>query len=196
MGWQRVPGNQPAQRPGDWNADGAHDVISRSTSDGGLRLYPGPAGRRPGAVGQIGNGWQLMPVVVASGDFDGDGPVDLVGRRGDGSPVAVSRRGVISPSSADRSWLVRHERSDRARRFQHRLAQRLAGPEGVGRVDLVARQPSGSMYLYPGNGVGRFRTPTKISICWAEFDLLILRPAPTRRHDVPEQAVGINPTRP
>jgi hypothetical protein len=42
-----------------------------------------------------------------------------------------------------------------------------------GWVDLVARQPSGSMYLYPGNGVGRFRTPTKIGTGWAEFDLLI-----------------------
>ena len=53
---------------------------------------------------------------------------------------------------------------------------RIIGARDVDRygwVDLVARQPSGSMYLYPGNGAGRFRTPTKIGTGWAEFDLLI-----------------------
>ena len=51
--------------PGDWNADGAHDVIARCTSDGGLWLYPCQPGSGLARSVQIGNGWQLMPVVAS-----------------------------------------------------------------------------------------------------------------------------------
>jgi hypothetical protein len=42
--------------PGDWNGDGASDLIGRGT-DGTLRLYPGNGSGGFGTPSRIGAGW-------------------------------------------------------------------------------------------------------------------------------------------
>ena len=106
---------------------------------------PRPAGRRPGAVGP---------------DRQRLAADACVGRVAVALPGAGGGRSA-TPTQVGHGW---------------NTFDRIIGARDVDRygwVDLVARQPSGSMYLYPGNGAGRFRTPTKIGTGWAEFDLLI-----------------------
>ena len=66
--------------PGDFNGDGAADVLARETATGVLWLYRGS-----GAGGwlprvRVGAGWNAMTAVVSPGDFNGDRNPDLLAR--------------------------------------------------------------------------------------------------------------------
>jgi N-acetylmuramoyl-L-alanine amidase/FG-GAP-like repeat len=201
--------------PGDWNGDGTDDVIARTASDGSLWLYTGqPSGGITRSV-QIGNGWNVMTAIVAPSDLDGDGRVDLIGRRVDGSLWLYGGNGegrfrpptqighgwqimsvIVGPGDFDGDgrndllarkadgslWLYPGRGSGggflTARQVGHGWNQfdRILGVGDVDQdrhMDVMARQPSGSIFLYPGNGVGGFGRPTMISTGWAGFDLLI-----------------------
>ena len=81
-GWQ---GFTSIVAPGDFSGDGRPDLIAR-TSDGRLYLYRGngSGGFNPGST-QIGNGWNIFDLIIAPGDFSGDGRNDLIGRKPDGT---------------------------------------------------------------------------------------------------------------
>ena len=71
--------------PGDFSGDGRPDLIAR-TSDGRLYLYRGngSGGFNSGST-QIGSGWNIFDLIIAPGDFSGDGRNDLIGRKPDGT---------------------------------------------------------------------------------------------------------------
>ncbi len=56
---------------GDFNEDGKRDVVARDTS-GRLWLYPGDGkgGWLPRM--QVGEGWNVMTAIIATGRFDGN----------------------------------------------------------------------------------------------------------------------------
>ncbi|GAA4110019.1 hypothetical protein GCM10022415_03480 [Knoellia locipacati] len=63
---------------GDWNGDGAVDVIARVKSTGALHLYAGDGtGGFRGPV-QIGKGWNTMRIMTSVGDVTGDRVPDLI----------------------------------------------------------------------------------------------------------------------
>jgi hypothetical protein len=133
--------------PGDFNSDGDSDIIARGT-DGVLWLYPGAGNGGLLARQQIGTGWNSMSSFVAPGDFNGDTRVDLLAR-----------------DSAGALWLYPGNGSGR---FGTRIVAGASGWNamsqlaGVGTfdagstTDLVARDSSGRLWLYPGNGTGKF----------------------------------------
>jgi hypothetical protein len=70
--------------PGDFNGDGAVDVLARETATGLLWLYrgSGTGGWLPRV--RVGTGWNAMTAVVSPGDFNGDRTADLLARDGAG----------------------------------------------------------------------------------------------------------------
>jgi hypothetical protein len=127
-------------------------------------LYPGDGGGKFLRPRRIDHGWHVMNDLIGPGEFNTDWGNDLLARKAsDGSLCSTRARAAAGSRRPPSLGMAGTPSTD------HRGERRR--PDGW--VDRVARQPSGSMYLYPGNGVGRFRTPTKIGTGWAEFDLLI-----------------------
>jgi hypothetical protein len=70
--------------PGDFSGDGCFDVIARRPSTDQLELFRGNCQGGFGTVSIIGTGWNQFTAIIAPGDWDNDGCVDLVGRMPDG----------------------------------------------------------------------------------------------------------------
>lgn len=66
--------------PGDFDGDGNPDVLGRNKTTSDLYLYRGngTGGLMSGVV--IGQRWQNFDVLFSTGDFDGDGKADVLGR--------------------------------------------------------------------------------------------------------------------
>ncbi len=157
-GWSSV---SAIVAPGDWDRDGAADLIARRTN-GELWLYPGNGSGRFGTPRPIGNGWAGMTAIVGPGDWNGDGIVDLVARRSNGE-----------------LWLYPGNGRDRFGKPRRIGAgwNSMAGIVGSGDIDgdrvldLLAWRRDGMMLLYPGNGIGGFRTTREIGTGWNAYDL-------------------------
>src|SRR6476659_6445387 len=132
----------------DFSGDGHADLIAR-TPTGVLYLHRGNgAGGFLGSRTKIGTGWQVYDHIFSPGDFSGDGHADLIARtptgvlylyRGNGAGVFLGSRTVLGTG-----WQV---------------YDRVFSPwdfTGDGHADLIARTPTGVLYLYRGNGAGVF----------------------------------------
>lgn len=63
---------------GDWDGDGAVDVLGRLASNGGLYLYPGDGSGGFRAPVKVGTGWNTMRIMTSVGDVTGDRVPDLI----------------------------------------------------------------------------------------------------------------------
>ncbi|MGJ7442415.1 SpoIID/LytB domain-containing protein [Aquipuribacter sp. MA13-6] len=150
---------------GDWDGDGAADVVARDPSTGALWLYRGNG--RGGFAGArtLGVGWGVADTLIGPGDWDGDGAADVVAR--DPSTGALwlyrgnGRGGFAGARTIGVGWGV---------------ADTLIGPgdwDGDGAVDLLMRRPAdGSLWLYRGNGTGGFAGGKQIGNGWRGMTLL------------------------
>jgi hypothetical protein len=133
--------------PGDWNADGFVDLLTRQRSDGSLYLYPGDGVGGFGSRSRVGSGWHVMTELATTGDWDGNGVVDFVARDGAGDLYLYSGSGTGGFNGRriiGRGWQI--------------FAQ-VTGPgdwNGDGRADLLAAGKDGFLWLYTGNGAGGF----------------------------------------
>ncbi len=144
---------------GDFNGDGFADVVARS-SVGYLYLYRGN-----GAGGFLGKStistssfWKTQTALISPGDFNGDGFTDLISRDstgylwlnpGNGSGGLGSK--VKIGSSGWKAFTAVLPISD----FDE-----------DGAPDLAARDSSGVLWLYPGNGTGGFKPRVKLGTGW------------------------------
>lgn len=148
---------------GDWDGDGAHDVITRDRRNGDLWLYRG--NNRSGFAGWrvIGRGWNGFSALLAPGDWNGDGFWDLIARRrSDGALMLYPGNGrggfraggtrigngwnVMTGFAASGDW------------------------DSNGTVDFIARRRDGVLFLYQGNGAGGFAgAPRVIGRGWQIF---------------------------
>ncbi len=135
----------------DWDGDGHQDIIARK--DHTIWLYPGQSVRGYSTAPrvQIGNGWSDYDIAGVA-DWDNDGSQDL----------------IVNQYSTGELWLYPGQS---VRGYSYAPWVRLGGGwtdawavvgvadhDADGSADIIARhQPTGDLYLCPGNGL---RGPT------------------------------------
>ena len=138
---------------GDWDRDGAGDVITRA-SDGTLQLYRGNnAGQLTGPTA-LGGGFAQVAGLMAAGDVTGDGLPDLLGTysgtlmvfAGTGTGISAGR--TVAARTSARAGLPTDLTP-----FDWVIPVSDIKAKGTG--DYLVRQPStGYLYLYTGTRSG------------------------------------------
>ena len=129
---------------GDFDGQGANDLVGRRASTGELFLYPG---RGDGTFGKgvlLAADWAGYDLTTGVDDFDGDGSTDLLARAGSTLyQVPGAGTSLGTPVALRGSWAgfdVLAGRGDST---------------GDGNPDLLARDSAtGITYVYPGDGQG------------------------------------------
>lgn len=160
---------------GDFNGDGKNDLLARKP-DGTLWLYPG-TGRvdssSPGYAGslKIGNfGWEVFTSLAGPGDLNGDGKNDILARKADGTLWLYRGSGTVSGSSPG------YVAALKIGSFGWEAFDEVFGPgdfNGDGKNDIIARNPDGSVWLYPGAGDGTLVPPRRIGTAWNIFNAVL-----------------------
>lgn len=145
---------------GDWDGDGAVDIVARKVSTGQLLLYSGNGlgALRGGRV--IGTGWGIVNALVAPGDWSGDGRPDLLGRTRDGKLHLYpgnGRGGFGAARVVGSGWSGMTKISA------------LGDWSGDGHVDLIAVDRAGVARIFPGAGAGRSLAPRVIGPGWEAY---------------------------
>ncbi|MFD7610907.1 trypsin-like serine protease [Streptomyces sp. NPDC059828] len=162
-GWAK---NKQFVLPGDVTGDELPDLLTVN-STGYLYLYAGKGNGGFGAPVKLGGGWSQYGMVRGHGDFTADGKPDLIARgsdgstylyKGNGKTTAFEPRvlvGKFSPSSFNALITVGDVNSD-------------------GHADLLVRDSTGKMWLYPGNGKssgGIFGARKDFGTGWQAYNL-------------------------
>ncbi len=149
---------------GDVTGDGRPDVVARAASTGVTSVYPGDRAGRLGAPVKPMRRLAGMNQLVGVGDLDGDGHPDLLGRDAATSVL------YLFPGQGRGRFGARVRVSGSWGRYDATVA---AGDlTGDRRVDVLARDRSGTLWLFPGNGRGGLRARTALPGRWGGFDLL------------------------
>ena len=147
---------------GDWN----NDVLARVASSGDLRLYAGTGRGALTAGVRIGVGWKGMNALETPGDFNGDGPLDVLARYAATGDLWLYR------GNGSGGWLPRLRVGTGWNAFITIL-----GPgdfNGDQRVDVLARERStGFLWLYPGNGRGGWYPRVRVGTGWNIFSAIV-----------------------
>lgn len=156
-GWSRFTAIVHA---GDFSADGKPDVIARDAS-GGLWLYKGDGvGGWLGSV-KIGSGWNGQNTILSPGDFNGDGFADLISR---------DSKGALWLWRGTSAGTIRTPALKVGSGWGGFTALRTAGDMNEdGYPDVLGRDGSGQLWLYPGNGSGGWKPRVKLGAGWASM---------------------------
>jgi SpoIID/LytB domain protein len=147
---------------GDFNGDGATDVVARAT-DGTLWLVKGNTQGPVLGVVQIGNGWGAFTAVFSPGDFDGDRRADVLARDALGDLW-------LYPGSGTGGFRSKVQVGNGWSSFTS-----LTSPgdfSGDGRADVLARSTDGNLWMYQGSGTGGWAGRVQVGNGWSS--LLIL----------------------
>jgi hypothetical protein len=139
---------------GDWDRDGAGDVIARG-SDGGLWLYRGNGAGQLAESTQIGSGFGGIAGLTAVGDVTGDGYPDLLGTPAGGalSVYAGTGSAISAGRTVARRTVARTGLPADLTPFDWVIPVSDIKANGTG--DYLLRQPStGYLYLYAGTRAG------------------------------------------
>ncbi|MER5963206.1 VCBS repeat-containing protein [Streptomyces sp. NPDC002057] len=137
------------------------DLVARDKK-GDLWLYQGNSAGGYDGRGRIGGGWQVYDQIAAGSDLNRDGRPDLVATDKTGALWLYKGTGVAKAPFAPRT------------RIGHgwNTYDRIAATGNIGgdpSGDLVARDRSGVLWLYLGNGDGTFAARTKIGAGWNTY---------------------------
>jgi hypothetical protein len=151
----------------DFNGDGTNDLVGRKP-DGALWFYANTGSAKLVSAQQIGTGWGIYGDIVGVGDANKDGHADMVGRQSDGAAyfyagTVLGTGGYLAPPAriGDFGWDA------------FNLLAGVHDFNGDGKNDLLARQPGGTLWFYPGTGSGGYGASTRIGdFGWEAFDAL------------------------
>jgi hypothetical protein len=135
-------------RTSDFNRDGRTDLVARD-SVGQLWLYPGngTGGFLPRRL--MASGWNAFTAIVTPGDVTGDGIGDVLAKTAAGQLR-------LYPGNGAGGFLV--SRLIGASGWNAITAMTAAGDmTGDGRLDVLARDSAGRLWLYPMVGTGTFQ---------------------------------------
>ncbi len=145
-GWKYV---RQIVTPGDVTGDYLPDLLMVDSA-GVLWTYPGKGNGSFSTRVKTGTGWGGFDALRGHGDFTGDGRTDLVARvRTTGDLYLYKGTGKAgSGSFTGRTKLATWKSTT------YNALVTVGDVSGDGKADLLARTPSGTMYLYRGTGRG------------------------------------------
>ncbi|MFJ5637271.1 FG-GAP-like repeat-containing protein [Streptomyces goshikiensis] len=147
----------------DFTGDGKKDLVGVESASGKLWLYPGNGNGTLGNRVQIGSGWNGMSNLTAA-DYNGDGKADLVTvDNSTGKLFVYPGAGSLNGSAT--------------------LGARVQIGTGWGtmrnltaidvnkdnKADLLAVDPAGALFAYPGTGTGTLGARTQIGSGWGSM---------------------------
>ncbi|WP_262063543.1 trypsin-like serine protease [Streptomyces sp. STR69] len=153
--------------PGDVTGDYLPDLISVDSS-GVLWIYPGKGNGTFSSPSRVGGGWSQYNALVGKGDFNGDGKADLIARNKSTGAVYLykgagkSGSGAFAARVKVRSWP------------SYNAFDSVGDFNGDGKADLLIRNASGSLYLYPGTGKATseiFGTAKSLGTGFQQYDI-------------------------
>ncbi|MGW4566194.1 trypsin-like serine protease [Streptomyces sp. NPDC004561] len=130
--------------PGDVTGDGYQDLLAVDSS-GNFWLYPGTGHGNFASRVKLGYGWNMYGAnVFGKGDFTGDGKLDLLAQDSSGNLWLYKGTGNPSAPLASRVKI--------GYGFHYSAYVMNGDMTGNGHSDLIARDSSGSLWLYEGTG--------------------------------------------
>lgn len=133
-------------KAGDWNRDGAGDLITRDAATGRIQLWLGHGNDAfDGPIYLTLANLNPLSQVIVPGDVTGDGYIDLMGRSGPGGAFQIYPGNGVGQ-------LQTGYRSHSALPVDRLAAAGLFDADGA--VDFFATTPDGRLWLYAGNGPG------------------------------------------
>ncbi|MGW8763486.1 FG-GAP repeat domain-containing protein [Streptomyces sp. NPDC055815] len=141
------------------------DLIALDGS-GVLWLYLGKGDGTFATRVKVGTGWQVYNKLAGGSDLDGDGRADLVATDGAGDLWFYKGTGDYTKPFGARvkvggGWQA----------YNHLAA--VGNIAGTATGDLVARDTTGVLWLYQGNGRGGFAPRVKVGAGWGAFSQLV-----------------------
>ncbi|ROQ23521.1 VCBS repeat protein [Streptomyces sp. PanSC19] len=115
---------------------------------------------------KVGTGWQIYNKIAGGSDLDGDGRPDLVATDGAGALWFYKGTGSYAKPYAPRVSLGGNWQGYNQLTAVGNIAGTAAG-------DMVARDTSGVLWLYQGNGTGGFAPRVKVGGGWGAFSQLV-----------------------
>jgi N-acetylmuramoyl-L-alanine amidase/FG-GAP-like repeat len=135
---------------GDWDRDGANDLVWRQRSTGTLYLVPGDGAGGFAEPQELATGFGKVSLLAAVGDMTGDGYPDLMGQPEGGDMT-------IYPGVGDEGLADGYDAYGDIDGTRQIGVGRLAGD---GAPDSLVQTDAG-LRVYPGNGPGGLMAPTK-----------------------------------
>ncbi|MEV6540022.1 trypsin-like serine protease [Streptomyces sp. NPDC051665] len=153
--------------PGDVTGDYLPDLVSVDSA-GVLWIYPGKGNGTFASPSRVGGGWSQYNVLVGHGDFNGDGKADLLARNKSTGVVYLykgagkSGTGAFAARVKVRTW------------GSYNAFDAVGDFTGDGKADLLIRNASNTLYLYPGTGKATseiFGTPKSLGTGFQQYDI-------------------------
>ncbi|MFD3452239.1 FG-GAP-like repeat-containing protein [Streptomyces sp. NPDC058691] len=140
--------------PGDISGDGRPDLLARKASDGDIYLYKGTSTGKLSSRVKLYDNWKGYKKIVGVGDLNGDGWGDIIQQ--DTSNELWRRNGTGKGTFGARVKLADNWGSS------YNVLVGVGDVTGDGKADLVARDTSGTLWRYNGDGAGKFGGRAKI----------------------------------
>ncbi|MGW8763310.1 FG-GAP repeat domain-containing protein [Streptomyces sp. NPDC055815] len=161
----------PAKPRFDWDGDGRSDRIYRSAATGKLTIALSKTGTSaPFTIGADDLAGSVSQEILAADNLWGTDAPDLLTIHSDGT---LRLHSTVSPTATDKALVWQGK--------GWQIYNKVLAPGDLtkdGFQDLLARTPSGALYLYAGKGgtvdyTGPFKSRVKVGEGWQGYDQLV-----------------------